>query len=307
MSDFVGTFAPKAAAMEAAAQRAGIPGKLRYVTGSYLGIASANSKCPGSPNTTRTVLREVKAVGLCGQMRIDTHVTPGVAPSPGLSTLAAELEEMLLEEDCPAKLLVLEENKCSTHFDRALANAGTAAGTQSVGLVVGAAVSQCWTAAAHADGCGEGHIYTMPSQTWASPPYYAASMAYGVFQPVALGVAASPVVPAQDHNLTVFAARSEDGTDVVLRLLNANNVSVSVLIDVDGAGAAGLVEAVAQVQTLASPLFGTPDYDAEDGGWNSPSQPLFIAPMNSTWVASQQGRTYVMQPMTFVTLSWHVN
>ena len=56
VSDFNGTFAPKIAAMEASARLYGIGGKLRYVTGSYLGITRPSSKCPAAPNTTYTVI-----------------------------------------------------------------------------------------------------------------------------------------------------------------------------------------------------------------------------------------------------------
>lgn len=51
----LGTFAPKIAAMEQQARLHGMGQQLRYVTGSYLGIASPTSKCPGSPNTTYQV------------------------------------------------------------------------------------------------------------------------------------------------------------------------------------------------------------------------------------------------------------
>lgn len=94
--------------MEQQARLHGMGGQLRYVTGSYLGITSPTSKCPGSPNTTfqvrndnrqqlfryaacqlalarpkcvtktwcEQVFQEVAQVGLCGQLYVDTHITP---------------------------------------------------------------------------------------------------------------------------------------------------------------------------------------------------------------------------------------
>ena len=60
MSNFAGTFAPKIARMEAVAQQHGQGGRLRYVTGSYLGITAPSSHCPaGGPNATLAVLKEV--------------------------------------------------------------------------------------------------------------------------------------------------------------------------------------------------------------------------------------------------------
>ena len=60
MSAFVSSFAQKIIAMEAAAKRHGMGGKLQYVTGSYRGLVTPDSHCPaGGPNATLEVLREV--------------------------------------------------------------------------------------------------------------------------------------------------------------------------------------------------------------------------------------------------------
>ena len=56
MSDFVSSFASKIRAMEDAARRSGVGGRLKYVTGSFLGLVEPASKCPGSPNTTAQVM-----------------------------------------------------------------------------------------------------------------------------------------------------------------------------------------------------------------------------------------------------------
>jgi hypothetical protein len=130
--------------------------------------------------------------GVCSQLLVDTHITPGPHTPPngpgipltdGTAILSAALQSLLHELNCTGGgLAVLEENKCSIHYDRALSNAGAAATLQQIGIdiettsavttgvasgreiagsnagVKGACVSQCWMAASHSDGCGEGHI-----------------------------------------------------------------------------------------------------------------------------------------------------
>ena len=71
MENFVGTFAAKIAAMEAVARLHGIGGKLRYVTGSYLGITTPNTKCQVSGRAALVF------VALCAD-RPRRHVCAGV-------------------------------------------------------------------------------------------------------------------------------------------------------------------------------------------------------------------------------------
>ena len=120
-ASFLGTFALKIAAMEAAAKSAGVGGRLKYVTGTYLGITTASAKCPGSPNTTVALLKEIAATGLCSQVQLDTHITPGTEGNnnPGLGMVASGLQRMAERVGCDGvRLVILEENKCSAHFDR---------------------------------------------------------------------------------------------------------------------------------------------------------------------------------------------
>lgn len=302
MSSFVGTFAPKMIAMEAAARVSNIEGKLRYVTGSYLGITAADAKCIGSPNTTYMLLQQVKDAGLCSQLHIDTHITPSLRGNAATQELAAKLQQMADKVGCTgAKLVVLEQNKCSSHFDRALDNGGAAAVMQTIPSLAGTATSQCWTAAAHADGCGEGHINLSPDRQWASPPFYASQMTYRSYVPRAVDY--SVIVPLSLNlatNLTIFSARSRDGNVLVVRVLNSNNVSVPVRVHVHGVGPA--LPPHAEVQTLVSPLFGTPAYAQLHGGWNSPQHPTFISTQFS--VLANTSAPTAVPAMSFVVLKF---
>jgi alpha-L-arabinofuranosidase len=76
--ELVGTFAPKAAAMEARAKALGLGGTLTYVLGSDM-RSDSGASVVADGNTT-LVLREIKAVGLCQQTVWDWHIS---APTDG--------------------------------------------------------------------------------------------------------------------------------------------------------------------------------------------------------------------------------
>lgn len=147
----------------------------------------------------------------------------------------------------------------------------------------GAATSQCFTAAAHADGCGEGHIITTPDTTFGAPPFYASQMVYGSFLEQALQSNSTPLVSPL-KNLTVFAAQSSDGRQAVLRLVNDNVCAIRAAVRLhSSAGVANYSEAV-RVHVLSSPInASSPLFNATRGGWNSPQKPTFISPRQSTW------------------------
>jgi hypothetical protein len=233
------------------------------------------------------------------------------------------MQDMARSVGCEGlKLVVLEENLCHNHFERALHNGGAAAGLQGIATLAAAATSQCWSAAAHADGCGEGHILQMPDLTWAQPPFYASQMVYTNYLRSAVDVHATPIAPPKlpgtpdgFKNLTVFAMSSnEPGSsaasgrfgELVLRFVNDNNRSVAIVLDIVGGRSAQTVA----VQTLQSPLFGTPLWDTETGGgWNSPRNTTFISPTSSNWAWRGSERpmevaeqTYELPPESFVVL-----
>ena len=78
MSAFVSSFAQKIIAMEAAATRYGMGGKLQYVTGSYRGLITPDSHCPaGGPNATLEVLKEVTVMPILTQsnLKLNSHLS----------------------------------------------------------------------------------------------------------------------------------------------------------------------------------------------------------------------------------------
>ena len=127
----------------------------------------------------------------------------------------------------------------------------------------------------------------MPNFTWGAPPYYASQMVYTnhLENSRVANVTATALPSPAAENLTVFGEITPDKTALVLRFVNNNNVSVTASFVVVGNGVQGVGAAwegrddgvgsfcsatsVVHVQTLTSPFFGTPDYDARNGGWNS--------------------------------------
>ena len=97
----------------------------------------------------------------------------------------------------------------------------------------------------------------------------------------------------------------------VVRVGTPGEFSVRAALDIRGS-AIGRAPAAA-VETLTSPLFGTAEFAEFDGGWNSPADPRFIAPIVSRWApevdspAAQRGGPlpqYTLPPMSYVVMTW---
>ena len=164
----------------------------------------------------------------------------------------------------------------------------------------GAATSQCFTAAAHADGCGEGHIIGSPDTTFGSPPFYASQLVYGSFLEKAIQADATPLPPPL-ANLSAFAAQSPDGTRAVLRLVNDNTRAIEATIVAHSSSGLNNYSDFVSVQTLTSPInASSPLFAAARGGWNSPQNPTFISPHHSTWRMSD--RVFLIPAKSLVVL-----
>lgn len=155
------------------------------------------------------------------------------------------------------------------------------------------ATSQLWSRAGNFnDGCGEGHIYTLPNMTWLSPPGWASEMIFTTFQPHALAVGMGGeglrgcVCPGPSC-VDVFAAASVSGDHVTLRLVNSGNTSRTLNVQFVGTGAgrngskgsAGFrAQIKAQLLSLTSPLSANQTaYKLAKGGVNPIGDPLLIS------------------------------
>lgn len=283
-------FPEQAAALAAA----GFPGG--FVYGTFQGLVSPSPKCRTNA-TARDLMAELEPTGLCGRASFDYHVTPSF--SLGAGAIAATLAAWGAETNCPAALVVLEENLCSggERFEAALRRAAAFNSLAEIPNLRAAASSQLFTAAAHLDGCGEGHVVLTPDAATPQPPFYAMRLAYGSH--------ASRVVPvAPAANLSLGA--SWDGQGLVwLRAVNPINASVDLRVSVRTAAAA---ECVASVRVLSSPLVGDAErYGREKGGWNGPDDPTFVTPTPPADVACEvaNGRATALlrvPPLAFAVL-----
>jgi hypothetical protein len=152
----------------------------------------------------------------------------------------------------------------------------------------------------------------MPGLTWGQPPFYASQMAYTNYLSTAVPITATPIAPPEPgggepgyKNLTAFALSDERSGALVLRFVNDNNRTVLAQLEITG----GRSSQTVAVQTLRSPLFGTPLYDEQRGGWNSPANTTFVATANSSWqwrrtAQGDEQRVYEIPPSSFVVLRW---
>jgi hypothetical protein len=160
------------------------------------------------------------------------------------------------------------------------------------------------------DGCGEGHVYVVPNMTWLSPPGWASSMTFNAFQPQAKSVTWAGGFARQGYpyqTVDVFAAASEDGKNVSLRLVNSGNKSRVLSLrlvhgSVDTGTGVAVVGGTAQLSSLTSPLTGA-DYVSQSGGVNPLYDPTLISPKTSRVSFDTSGKTpWLLPPHSFQVL-----
>jgi hypothetical protein len=271
--------------------------------------------CSVIDGNTSIVLEEIKDAGLCSQVIWDWHVQPsvdGYNMSKDFFHLA-QFQAMLVAHDCPCRVAILEENNCQAHFTRALADVFTSNYLQSQPLVAMQATSQLWSRAGNFnDGCGEGHVYTVPNMTWLSPPGWASSMIFRSFQPQAKSITWTGGFVHQDYphqTVDVFAAASDDGKEVSLRLVNAGNQSRALSLrfvhgsaDTYSRAEVVVLGGTARLSSLTSPLTGA-DYVNQSGGINPLYDPTLISPKTSIVNFDASGKTpWKLPPQAFQVL-----
>ena len=132
------------------------------------------------------------------------------------------------------------------------------------------------------NGWDQGQVFFTPSQVWGMPTFYAQQMASRTHLPLRV---AETVV----GNLDVTATRSEDGTALVLHVVNTQNVSLSTTIQINGFGN-GLVEM--ETATLTGDLKAV----------NSPEEPEKIIPEVKTEKVDANEFTYNIKPYSYTTI-----
>ena len=176
--------------------------------------------------------------------------------------------------------MIFEQNMCSggERFERALADAGALATLSALaGRIEAAASSQAWTAAAHYDSCGEGHI-AAPRALVAPAAVPALAAAFNSYLPIVIAPGTT-AKPAAGANPTRAATAAADARIKPTSLWPRRQPRQR-----DGRGARALEAAAplppscsATAVTLSSPLAGAADAYAAGAAGESARRPELIA------------------------------
>ena len=141
----------------------------------------------------------------------------------------------------------------------------------------------------------QGHVYTLPNMTWLQPGAWVHAMIAGAWADNAVPFA---LAGGNASALAVAAQRSDDGSRLVLQLVNGALAAAPVTIRLGDASwaPAGPVT----VTTLAHPGQAPPDPLAA----NTPARPTFIAPAaaNASWPSGSGGLALSLPAFSFTVI-----
>ncbi|MBV9123582.1 MAG: alpha-L-arabinofuranosidase, partial [Planctomycetes bacterium] len=198
--------------------------------------------------------------------------------------------EKLFQEWAPGtrmKACVLEENGDRHDLRRALGHAHILNATQRHGdfvlLDCPANCLQPWKQ--NDNGWDQGQVFFTNHQVWAMPPYYAQQMAAANHLPCRVaGTAESP-----GGELDLTATRSDDGSTLVLQIVNIGARPHRGTIRIDGFGP---TTPRAEVWTLKGPLEGV----------NTPEEPERIRTDHSFWNGASRQFDYEFPAASYTIL-----
>ena len=171
-----------------------------------------------------------------------------------------------VEPQNQVRFCILEENGVHHDLQRAL---GHAHNINTVERLAGEVVIDC------AANClqpwqqndnfwDQGQLFFTPSAVWGMPPYYVQQMIARHYQPLCIRAEVDSV----DDVLDVTATRSEDGRNLVLKVINLEDAAMPAVVDLVGLGACPQRVRVTCLQ-------------GQLDGVNSLDQPRRIAPVES--------------------------
>jgi hypothetical protein len=139
------------------------------------------------------------------------------------------------------------------------------------------------------NGWDQGLLFLNPSQVWLQPPGYVTQMYSNEYQPWEIWSSVSD--PGND--LDVTAERSQDGSQLVLKVVNVNSASESTVINLF---AFVPTNALATVRVLSAGLSAV----------NSAQAPLSVLPMVTNWAHSFSNNVihYTFAPYSVTTLAF---
>jgi hypothetical protein len=220
----------------------------------------------------------------------DVHVwTEGAEPSPSARALPSYVDAIdRLAGGARHRVVVFEFNANSHDLSRALANADALCALARDGRVPVALSANCLQPDGQNDnGWDQGLLFLDPARVWLQPPGYVTRMFARGRQPVALDARTEGTGAA----LGVAAARSEDGRQVVLYVVNRGATPGRCRVRIDGFTPA---RPEAEVEELAGP----------PGARNTADDPERVAPRRAGWRHGLpgDGAAYVFPPHSFTVI-----
>jgi alpha-L-arabinofuranosidase len=202
--------------------------------------------------------------------------------------------QRLFQEWAPGtrmRAAVFEENGNRHDLQRALGHASILNATQRHGDFVRmdcpANCLQPWRQ--NDNGWDQGQVFFTSSQVWGMPPYYAQQMAAANHQPeVVASTASSP-----DDALDALALRSEDGNELVVRVVNLSDRPHATRLSLNGFQPSRSTAEVVELR-------GRPE------DVNPPEEPTRIVPTRRIWQYGLQSGTpiYSFPPYSFTILQF---
>jgi alpha-L-arabinofuranosidase len=199
----------------------------------------------------------------------DVHVwTEGPAPYPSLTALPTYIDAIdKLADGAKHKVVVFELNANNHSQKRAVGNAQALGVAMRDGRLPIVTSANCLQVDGQNDnGWDQGLLFLNPSKVWLQPPGYVTKMLRQAYQPTVIDAAVQPVV----KDLDVTATRSEDGKEIVLRVVNIGAEPQSASIALDGLERR---QEVATIERLAA------DADAA----NTAEAPERVVPKKLEW------------------------
>ena len=222
----------------------------------------------------------------------DSHSFKGAAAVEGIAAFARWLQR-LAPDPAAVSVGILEFNAGAFDFQRGLNHALEMNAAHRAGDVLRALgtpnVSQPWEVYQSdwkAVLWTQGNIYYAADKIWFQPAYYVDQMLarHWASEAVAVETAAAP------QSLEIFAAKSADGSKLVLRVVNATATGQAARFDIQGS-------VLAQ-----SPACGTTLAHDDLLGFNTLSEPERIKPVTSEWPPEGNPVSRTFSPHSFTVI-----
>lgn len=194
-----------------------------------------------------------------------------------------------IDPDNQIRFCILEENGVHHNLQRALGHAHIINTVQRLaGKVVIDCPANCLQPWQENDNFwDQGQLFFTPSQVWGMPPYYAQQMIARHYQPLCIQATTEDAGDALD----VTATRSEDGSTIVLQVVNLEPADIPATLSFDGDDPRPGRVSISQLSGALEAA-------------NSPDEPTRVAPVNTTHTWDGDAFTHVFPGHSFTIIQF---